>query len=69
MLPPTLDAAISLLEGKCIFRDAFGDSFVDYFITLKRAEIDRFEQACKNDGGALVNGVSQWEQNEYYDFF
>ena len=69
MLPATLDAAISMLEGKCIFRDAFGDSFVDYFIALKRAEIDRFEQACKNDGGALVNGVSQWEQNEYYDFF
>ncbi len=69
MLPATLDAAIGALDGETIFRDAFGAGFVDYFIALKRAEIDRFEAACANDGDARVNGVTRWEQNEYYDFF
>ena len=68
-LPGTLEAAIGMLEGESVFRDAFGAPFVDYFIALKRAEIDRFVQACRNEGAARVNGVTQWEQNEYYDFF
>ena len=68
-LPGTLEAAIGMLEGESVFRDAFGAPFVDYFIALKRAEIDRFAQACQNEGAARVNGVTQWEQNEYYDFF
>ncbi len=68
-LPDSLDAAIGLLEGACVFRDAFGARFVDYFIALKRAEIDRFGQACENEGDARINGVTQWEQNEYFDFF
>ena len=68
-LPGTLEAAIGMLEGESVFRDAFGAPFVDYFIALKRAEIARFAQACQNEGAPRVNGVTQWEQNEYYDFF
>ncbi len=68
-LPGTLDEAIALLADGSVFHDAFGTPFVDYFIALKRAEIDRFAQACQNEGTARINGVTRWEQNEYFDFF
>lgn len=69
MLPTDLGAAIEELAANRFFRDAFGDRLVDYFVDLKRAEIARFWQYCAEEGDTRVNGVTQWEQNEYYDFF
>ena len=60
MLPADLAAAIDLLEGPGVFRDAFGEPFVDYFISLKRAELARYEAALAEETAAPVNGVSQW---------
>lgn len=68
MLPENLPAAIRALEQSNMYRDAFGATYLDYFIGLKRAEIARYEAFVAEhnaDGGA----VTEWEQNEYFDFF
>ena len=70
MLPSDLDAALRALDGSTLFRRDFGDLFVDYFIALKRAELDRFRQYGIDRGGHReINRVTEWEQNEYFDFF
>ena len=53
-LPRTLMEALDALRVNDCFREAFGDGFVDYFITLKSAEIARF-----------LSDVTDWEQREY----
>jgi glutamine synthetase len=50
--------AINLFDRSSFYRNALGDSFVDYLTTLKRAEWHRYHQA-----------ISEWEQNEYFGLF
>ena len=70
MLPTDLETAIEALDGSALFRSAFGDLFVDYYRDLKRAELNRFRQYGIEQGGHReTNLVSEWEQNEYFDFF
>ena len=70
MLPADLGAALAALDGSALFRRDFGDAFVDYFLALKRAELDRFRQYGIDRGGHReINQVTEWEQNEYFDFF
>jgi len=57
-LPVTLDAALDLLDRGSILRGAFGDSFVDYFLMIKRYEVERYNLH-----------VSDWEQREYFGLF
>jgi glutamine synthetase len=57
-LPRTLDEAVSALAASAVFREGFGESFVDYLVRIKRAEIDRYNLE-----------VSEWEQREYFDLF
>jgi glutamine synthetase len=53
-----------------MFRGAFGDLFVDYYLKLKGAELARFQAyVAGNKGIDEADEVTQWEQNEYYDFF
>jgi glutamine synthetase len=40
------------------FRKALGEQFVDYYVHIKNAEIDRFQAE-----------VSDWEQREYFEMF
>jgi hypothetical protein len=46
-----------LRDNKAL-RAGFGDFFVDYYLKLKQAEIDRFNSE-----------VSDWEQREYFSLF
>lgn len=57
-LPRSLGEALEALRGDQVLRDAFGDFFVDYYLKLKQAEIDRF-----------ASEVSDWEQREYFSLF
>jgi glutamine synthetase len=57
-LPRSLGEALAALAQDKAFRAGFGDFFVDYYLTLKQAEIDRFNLA-----------VSDWEQREYFSLF
>ncbi len=69
-LPKTLDAALEALAASSLYRRQFGDWFVDYYLAMKRAELDRFARYCEDeaidDPGRDVTG---WEQDEYYDAF
>lgn len=74
LLPATLEAGLGALGDSALFRDAFGALFIDYYLRLKHAELDRYRQYCDDNGidaddSALINGVTAWEQDEYYDFF
>jgi glutamine synthetase len=70
LLPATLGDALDALDNSALFREQFGDIYIDYYIALKQAELARYTAYIADnnadDGG---NGVSQWEQDEYFDFF
>ena len=69
-LPAGLGDALAALDGSQFLRGAFGDMFVDYFLRLKQAELDRYRQYCEDEGiDPAAPDVTGWEQNEYYDFF
>jgi glutamine synthetase len=58
LLPKTLQEAVLALKDDPFFRDALGAAFVDYYIHIKNAEIERFQAE-----------VSDWEQREYFEMF
>jgi glutamine synthetase len=58
LLPHTLGEALEALRKDKVLRAGFGDTFVDYYLHMKEAEIAR----CNLE-------VSEWEQREYFDLF
>ena len=58
LLPKTLREAVFALKDDPFFRDALGAAFVDYYVHIKNAEIERFQAE-----------VSDWEQREYFEMF
>nr|ALL53625.1 glutamine synthase like protein [uncultured bacterium fosmid I5J7] len=58
MLPTNLMDAVDALEHSQLFRQRFGERFVDYLVHIKRAEIARF-----------LSDVTDWEHREYFDVF
>jgi glutamine synthetase len=70
MLPKSLPEALDALEKEPLFRRALGDTFIDYFIKLKRTEAGRYRRSLEESGEvAQSDEPSTWEQNEYFDFF
>ncbi|WP_260928933.1 glutamine synthetase family protein [Novosphingobium sp. 9] len=57
-LPRTLEAALGHLDASTLLREKLGSDFVDHFLLIKRAEVERYNQA-----------VTDWEQREYFDLF
>lgn len=57
-LPKSLIDAVAALKESAMFRAALGDTFVDYMLTVKEAEIARF-----------LSQVTDWEQREYFELF
>jgi glutamine synthetase len=70
MLPTSLPAALDVLEQDPLFRAQLGEVFIDYYLKLKRNEAGRFQKWLA-DTGASGPGeeTTEWEQNEYFDFF
>lgn len=71
-LPESLGAALDALDGSELYRKAFGEIFMDYYLRLKRNELGRFESFLEGDGkttAEMGEEPTQWEQNEYFDFF
>ena len=58
LLPKTLREAVFALDDDPFFRQAFGKEFVDYYVHIKNAEIERFQAE-----------VSEWEHREYFEMF
>jgi glutamine synthetase len=57
-LPKSLREAVFALDDDPFFREAFGAAFVDYYVRIKNAEIERFQAE-----------VSDWEHREYFELF
>jgi glutamine synthetase len=57
-----MEALDALHSNRC-FREGFGDAFVDYFIAIKRAEIERAGATT----GDPPDQVTAWEHREYFD--
>jgi len=66
-LPKSLPEALDSLDAEPLFRRALGDIFVDYFVKLKRTEAGRYQSSLQ--GASPGEEPSEWEQNEYFDFF
>ncbi len=58
LLPKSLREAVFALHDDPFFRDALGSAFVDYYVHIKNAEIERFQAE-----------VSDWEHREYFEMF
>ncbi|PAY11031.1 glutamine synthetase [Bradyrhizobium sp. UFLA03-84] len=58
LLPKSLREAVFALNDDPFFRQALGPEFVDYYVFIKNAEIERFQAE-----------VSDWEQREYFEMF
>ncbi|HEY3891978.1 MAG TPA: glutamine synthetase family protein [Bradyrhizobium sp.] len=58
LLPKSLHEAVIALKDDPFFRDALGAAFVDYYVQIKNAEIERFQAE-----------VSDWEHREYFEMF
>jgi glutamine synthetase len=70
MLPKSLPDALDALEKETLFRRELGDTFIDYFVKLKRTEAGRYQRSIEVSGTLPQNDEpSAWEQNEYFDFF
>jgi glutamine synthetase len=57
-LPKTLSEALVALKNDACLKEGLGERFVDYYCTIKEAEIARFNLE-----------VSDWEHREYFDLF
>lgn len=69
-LPTSLRDALTALDGSKLYRQQFGERYIDYYFSLKRSEADRFDQQAETSNNtASPSGVTRWEQNEYFDFF
>ncbi len=58
LLPKSLREAVFALTDDPFFREKLGAEFVDYYVHIKNAEIDRFQSE-----------VSDWEHREYFEMF
>jgi glutamine synthetase len=59
LLPVSLDRAVDALAADgAVYRKAFGDSFVDFILSIKRHEVGRYQAH-----------VSDWEHREYFELY
>ena len=69
LLPESLRQALEALKNDTLYCEQFGKLFFDYFLKLKQAELDRFDQYQGVVNTTATADVTEWEQNEYFDFF
>ena len=71
-LPKTLMEAVSALKQDVLFREKFGNAFLDFIITLKEFEANRFLKYLESTGMKLQDAldvITDWEHREYFDLF
>jgi len=68
-LPTSLEAGIEALAADPLYREQFGDGFIDYFVMMKRAELARYQASLEAEPLAEGQLVSAWEMREYFEFF
>jgi glutamine synthetase len=68
-LPTTLNEALKLAGEHPLFRAEFSPVFMDYYVRMKSTEAGRFAQFLAERGLTAGDEPTEWEQNEYFDFF
>jgi glutamine synthetase len=69
MLPTSLADAVNALDADKFYRQAFGDTLVDYLLQMKRAEVKRYDAAVAENPPPEGQDVSDWEMREYFEFY
>ncbi len=70
MLPKSLEAALAALAASPLYRAGFGERFIDYYLTYKRVELERFAAFVRQTGvDTKLDATTEWEQDEYFDFY
>jgi glutamine synthetase len=64
-LPVSLIEAVEALDQSAFYREAMGDSFIDWLIGMKRSEISRF-LSSEPDWTDNPDVVTEWEHREYF---
>jgi glutamine synthetase len=64
LLPKNLGEALTALRADETFRAGFGAGFVDYYMHIKAAELERFQKEAREQPEP-----TPWEQKEYLDLF
>ena len=67
-LPTSLGQALDALDASRLYRRQLGDVFVDYYLALKRSELGRYRKWVEENRVSEAE-PTQWEQDEYFDFF
>ena len=67
-LPTSLGDALDALDKAPLFRRDFGDVFIDYYVKLKRNELGRYLKSLDTHA-PQGDAPTEWEHNEYFDFF
>jgi glutamine synthetase len=67
-LPASLGRALDALDASALFRRQLGDVFVAYYVKIKRNELTRYLRWLDETSTSEAE-PTQWEQDEYFDFF
>ena len=68
-LPTSLREAVEELGADKLYRAKMGDRFIDFMVTMKMSEVNRFESYLKEHPGGNSDDVTDWEQREYFRLF
>lgn len=68
-LPTTLRDALKLAAEDPLYRAEFGTIFMDYYTRFKGTELGRFEKFLAENNLPAGDDTTEWEQDEYFDFF
>ena len=68
-LPVNLIDALKLAGEDALFGAELGPVFMDYYVKMKSTEAGRFAQFLAERGMSAGDEPTEWEQNEYFDFF
>lgn len=65
LLPTSLMEALDVLRADTFFKERFGSAFIDWYLGLKKAEVNRF-LAAEPDWQSDPDVVTAWEHQEYF---
>jgi glutamine synthetase len=58
------------MEKESLFVGELGRTFTEYYLCFKRTELGRYEDFAKeHEIDPASTETTEWEHNEYFDFF
>ncbi|MGE7119027.1 glutamine synthetase family protein [Peribacillus sp. NPDC046944] len=70
LLPKDLQSAVDSLKESEVFHNKMGTDFVNYIISMKESEINRYTTYVQeNNIEDYANIVTEWEHLEYFEIF